>query len=83
MVLSGKHMDGERNWVFHYGPISYNDISKYVPYSNLRKLLQIIYEYCLPEMVEVEEHFVVEKSNMSFLLDKHQDTNRLGYSTFL
>jgi hypothetical protein len=83
MVLSGEHMDGERNWAVHYGPISYGDIAKYVPYSDLRKLLKILYDYCLPATVEVEEHFIMDKNDHSFLLDKYQDTSRLGYSTFL
>lgn len=83
MVLSGEHMDGERNWAVHYGPIPYNDIAKYVPYSDLRKLLRILYDYCLPATVDVEEHFVVDKNDHSFVLDKHQETSRLGYSTFL
>jgi hypothetical protein len=82
-VLSGEHMDGERNWAVHYGPISYSDIAKYVPRSGLRKLLQILYGHCLPATVEVEEHFVVNRKDDSFLLDKYQDTSRLGYSTFL
>lgn len=83
VVLSGKHMDGERNWAIHYGPIPYGDIAKYVPSSDLRKLLRILYNHYLPATVEVEEHFVVDKNEHSFLLDKNQETSRLGYSTFL
>ncbi|HEU4497232.1 MAG TPA: type VI secretion system baseplate subunit TssG [Flavobacterium sp.] len=83
MVLAGEHMDGERNWAVHYGPIPYGGIARYVPHSDLRKLLKILYGYCLPATVEVEEHFLADKDSHSFLLDRHQDANRLGYSTFL
>ncbi|HZH73489.1 MAG TPA: hypothetical protein VFD91_13410 [Mariniphaga sp.] len=79
MVLSGEHMNGERNWAIHYGPIPNNDIAKYVQNSELRKLLEVLYEYCLPATVEVEEHFVTEKNDRSFILGE----SRLGYSTFL
>ncbi|NAW50023.1 hypothetical protein GNY06_00980 [Elizabethkingia argentiflava] len=83
MVLSGEHMNGERNWAIHYGTIPYQHIAKYVPNSDLRKLLRILYAHCLPATVEAEEHFVTEKNDRSFVLDEHQDTGRLGYSTFL
>lgn len=83
MVLSGEHMDGERNWAIHYGPIPYDSIAKYVPQASLRRLLKVIYDHCLPATVDVEEHFVVDKNNYSFRLNKGQDTSRLGYSTFL
>lgn len=82
-VLNGEHLDGERNWAIHFGPISYENIAHYVPCSNLRKLLELLYNYCLPATMKVEEHFVLEKNPNSFLLDKSQDTSRLGYSTFL
>lgn len=83
MVLSGEHMDGERNWAIRYGPIPYGDIARYVPHSSLRTLLRSLYDHCLPATVEVEEEFIVEKNDQSFLLDKEMDTSRLGYSTFL
>ncbi|MEJ5053390.1 type VI secretion system baseplate subunit TssG [Sphingobacterium sp. MYb382] len=83
MVLSGEHMDGERNWAIRYGPIPDSSIAQYVPQSGLRKLLEVMYDHCLPATVEVEEHFVVDKNSSSFCLDKNQDTSRLGYSTFL
>ena len=79
LVLSCAHMNGERNWAIHYGPIPYRDIDKYIPNSDLRKLLEALYDYCLPATVEVEEHFVTEKNNQSFVLGE----SRLGYSTFL
>ena len=82
-VLSGEHMDGDRNWAVHYGPIPYSDIAKFVPKSELRKLLKILYDYYLPATVEVVEYFVMDKNDQSFLLDSRQDTSRLGYSTFL
>lgn len=83
MVLTGEHMDGERNWAIHYGPIPYADLAKYVPQSDLRKLLRMMYDYCLPATVDVEEHFIVHKNERSFYLDKDQDTSRLGFSTYL
>jgi hypothetical protein len=82
-VLSGSHLDGERNWAVHFGPIPYEALSKYIPGSNLRKLLTILYNHCLPATVVVEEYFVTEKSTGSFVISKDEDTSRLGFSTFL
>lgn len=82
-VLSGEHMDGERNWAINFGPIPYDEIEKYIPHSDLRKVLRVLYDYCLPATVEVKEHFVLNKNSKSFFLDKQQETSRLGYSTFL
>lgn len=82
-ILSGSHMDGERNWVIQYGPIPYDDLSNYIPNSNLRKLLDVLYDYCLPVTVKVKEYFVVNKKENSFLLNKNTDASRLGFSTFL
>lgn len=83
MVLSGEHMDGERNWIIHYGPIPYAAIAQYVPHSEQRKLLRVLYDYCLPVTVDVVEYFITDKNEDSFILDSEQDTSRLGYSTFL
>lgn len=83
MVLTGEHLDGERNWAIQYGPIPYSDIKEYLPNSNLRKLLQILYDYCLPATVDVVEQFVTERNDQSFLLGKELDNNRLGFTTFL
>lgn len=82
MVLSGEHMNGERNWAVHYGLIPYSDIDKYVPLSDLRNLLEILYNYCLPANVEVEEYFKTEGTDQSFILDEKGNTSILGYSTF-
>lgn len=83
MVLCGEHFDGERNWAINYGPIPYEDISKFVPKSSLRKLLETLYDYFIPATIEIEEHFVVNKNESSFWLNQDLDTSRLGFSTFL
>lgn len=82
-ILNGSHYDGERNWVIHYGPIPYKKVSKYIPESNLRKLLKILYDYCLPATVEVEEYFVTDRKEDSFLIHSEKNTSRLGYSTYI
>lgn len=82
-MLSGSHFDGERNWAVHYGPIPYERLRDYIPGTNLRKLLQIIYDYCLPATVTAEENFVTEKKASSFSLADEGNNNLLGYSTFL
>jgi hypothetical protein len=82
-MLSGSHFDGERNWAIHYGPIPYQRLSDYVPGSKLRKLLQALYDYCLPATVKVEEAFITEKQVSSFSLVDDGNNNLLGYSTFL
>ena len=82
-MLSGSHFDGERNWAVHFGPIPYDRLRDYIPGTNLRKLLQIIYDYCLPATVTAEEDFITEKQNTSFYLTDDGNNNLLGYSTFL
>ncbi len=82
-ILSGHHLDGERNWAIHYGPIPYKKLADYIPGSNLRKLLQTVYDYCLPATVKVEEDFITEKEYAAFSLTDEGNNNRLGYSTFL
>jgi len=82
-MLSGSHVDGERNWAVHYGPIPYERLKDYIPSSNLRKLLQTLYDYCLPATVKVEEEFITEKQPSSFFLTDDGNNNLLGYSTFL
>lgn len=83
MVLSGEHLDGERNWVIQYGPIPDDEVMNYIPQAALRKLLNIMYDYCLPATVDVLEVFHTERNDYSFLLNKEQYTSRLGYTTFL
>ncbi|WP_419870788.1 type VI secretion system baseplate subunit TssG [Chryseobacterium sp. CT-SW4] len=83
-ITSGKHMDGQRNWMVNIGPIPYTDVKKYIPGNPFRKVLQALYDYFLPVSVDVEENFITEKKDYSFLLaDDHRNTCRLGYSTFL
>ncbi|MEB4759991.1 type VI secretion system baseplate subunit TssG [Chryseobacterium indologenes] len=83
-IPSGKHMDGQRNWVVNIGPIPYEDMEKYIPGSPFRKVLQALYDYFLPVTVDVEENFVTEKVEYSFSLeDDERNASRLGYSTFL
>ncbi|NIF05082.1 type VI secretion system baseplate subunit TssG [Chryseobacterium sp. Tr-659] len=83
-IPSGRHMDGQRNWVVNIGPIPYRDMKKYIPGSPFRKVLQALYDYFLPVTVDVEENFVTEKEEYSFSLeDDERNASRLGYSTFL
>ena len=83
-IPSGKHMDGERNWVVNIGPIPYYEMKKYIPGNPFRKVLQALYDYCLPVSVEIVENFVTEKQEYSFMLeDDERNSNRLGFSTFL
>ncbi|WP_347218391.1 hypothetical protein [Chryseobacterium sp.] len=83
-IPSGRHMDGQRNWVVNIGPIPYADMKKYIPESPFRKVLQTLYDYFLPVTVDIEENFVTEKLEYSFCLeDDERNASRLGYSTFL
>ncbi|CEJ69271.1 hypothetical protein BN1195_01569 [Chryseobacterium oranimense G311] len=83
-IPSGKHMDGQRNWVVNIGPIPYQDMKKYISGSPFRKVLQALYDYFLPVTVDVEENFITEKEEYSFSLeDNERNASRLGYSTFL
>ncbi len=81
-ILSGPHFDGERNWAISIGPIPYESLNHYMPQAQLRQLLQIIYSYCLPATIKIEEHFITEQKQESFLLN-NKNNSRLGYSTFL
>ena len=83
-IPSGKHMDGERNWVVNVGPIPYDEIKRYIPGNSFRNVLQALYDYCLPVNVDIEENFITEKKEYSFMLeDNERNSNRLGFSTFL
>ena len=83
-IASGKHMDGERNWIVNIGPIPYDEMKNYIPGHPFRKVLQALYDYCLPVSVDIEENFITEKKDYSFVLeDDQRNANRLGYSTFL
>ncbi len=83
-IPSGKHMDGQRNWVVNIGPIPYTEMKKYIYGSPFRKVLNAMYDYFLPVSVDIEENFITEKEEYSFALeDDERNANRLGYSTFL
>lgn len=83
-IPSGKHMDGQRNWVVNIGPIPYAEMKKYIEGSPFRKVLHAMYDYFLPVSVDIEENFITEKEEFSFALeDDERNSNRLGYSTFL
>lgn len=83
-IPSGKHMDGERNWVVNIGPIPYTEMKKFIDGSPFRKVLNAMYDYFLPVSVDIEENFITEKEGFSFALeDDERNSNRLGYSTFL
>ncbi|WP_027385418.1 type VI secretion system baseplate subunit TssG [Chryseobacterium gregarium] len=83
-IPSGRHMDGQRNWVVNIGPIPYEEMKKYIRGNVFRKVLQTMYDYFLPVNVEVEENFITEKQEYSFALDlDERNASRLGYSTFL
>ncbi len=83
-IPSGIHMDGERNWVVNIGPIPYSEMKRYIPGNPFRKVLQALYDYCLPVNVDIEENFITEKKEYSFMLeDDERNSNRLGFSTFL
>lgn len=83
-IPSGRHMDGQRNWVVNIGPIPYENMKMYIPGNPFRKVLQALYDYFLPVTVDVLENFITEKQEYSFKLeDDERNANRLGYSTFL
>lgn len=82
-IPNGKHMDGERNWQVTIGPIPYDQIHKYVAGTPFRELLQNIYDYLMPITVKIEEKFITEKKENSFVINTTENTNRLGYSTYI
>lgn len=83
LIPNGKHMDGERNWQITVGSIPYDQIHKYVPGTPFRELLQNIYNYFVPINVKIEEKFVTEKRDDSFIINATENTNRLGFSTYI
>jgi len=83
-IPSGRHYDGERNWVVNIGPIPYYRMKDFVEGSRFKKVLTAFYEYCLPLNTDFKENFVTEKQQFSFVLDEEDENQtRLGYSTFL
>lgn len=83
LIPNGKHLDGERNWQITIGPIPYDAIHKYVDGTAFRELLQNIYDYLMPITVKIEEKFMTEKKEDSFIINSKANTNRLGYSTYI
>ncbi len=83
LIPNGKHMDGERNWQITVGSIPYDQIHKYVPGTPFRELLQNIYDYFVPINVKIEEKFITEKRDDSFIINAMENTNRLGFSTYI
>lgn len=81
-VLVDDHFDGEKSWLFHFGPIAYADLHLYLKGTPLRILLQSLYEYCLPVTATVIERFITQKDQESFRLDNNNNS-LLGYSTYL
>lgn len=81
-VLTGDHFDGERNWKFSFGPIKYEDLHLYLNGSPLRQLLDVIYDYCLPVTVTVEQEFITNRNENSFKIENNNNS-LLGYSTYL
>lgn len=83
-VLCGSHTDGNRNWQINIGPVPAGDIHKYVPGSSFNKVLETVYEYCLPATAVWQQHIVAQESENDFTLTAVQNTNAfLGYNTFL
>lgn len=83
LIPNGKHMDGERNWQIVIGAIPYDHIHKYVPGTAFRELLTTIYDYLIPITTKIEEKFLTEKKDNSFVINATENTNRLGYSTYI
>ena len=82
-IPTGKHMDGDRNWMINIGTIPYNEIHRYIPGSSFRELLRELYDFFTPVSVKIFENFITEKKDESFVLSVDNELNRLGYSTFL
>ena len=83
LIPNGKHMDGERNWKIHIGPVPYENIYKFIPGHPFRRLLLKIYGYLFPISVKIFEEFITDKSEKSFQLSTTENTSRLNYSTFI
>ncbi|MDV3753255.1 hypothetical protein [Elizabethkingia anophelis] len=82
-IPTGKHMDGDRNWMINIGTIPYDEIYRYIPGSSFRELLRELYDFFTPVSVKIFENFITEKKDESFVLSIDNELNRLGYSTFL
>jgi hypothetical protein len=82
-VLTGDYKDGLRSWCINYGPIQYEVLNNYVPETNLRKLLNKIYDYCIPLNINIVENFITDKHENAFILSNQDNTSLLGLSTFI
>lgn len=82
-IPNGKHTDGGRNWEITVGPVPYARIHQFVEGTDFRRLLESIYDYLIPVSVKIEERFVTEKKDSSFVINAVGNTNRLGYSTYI
>ena len=51
-IPTGKHMDGDRNWMINIGTIPYDEIHRYIPGSSFRELLRELYDFFTPVSVK-------------------------------
>ena len=83
-LLCGSHSDGNKNWQVNIGPIDSNEIYKYIPGSAFNKLLQTVYDYCVPATVACYQHCITKATKNSFTLSPtYCNENFLGYTTFI
>lgn len=83
-LLCGSHSDGNKNWQINIGPIASNEIYKYLPGSAFNKILQTVYDYCVPATVSCEQYCITNATTNSFTLSSIQSNeNFLGYTTFI
>jgi len=83
-LLCGSHTDGNKNWQINIGPVTANEVHKYIPGSPFNNLLQTMYSYCLPATVVCEQHCITQPAATSFTLPPiHLNENFLGYTTFI
>lgn len=83
LIPTGPHTDGNRNWQIRIGTIPYEELARYVPGSSFRELLAELYEFFVPLSAAVEEHFITQKQQDSFVISTKAETSRLGYATFI
>lgn len=81
-IPTGKHMDGDRNWMINIGPVPNKDVHKFVPKSHYRELLQELYHFFVPVSVKLFENLITVKDENSFILSDSKETSRLGLTTF-
>ncbi|EHQ42590.1 hypothetical protein [Myroides odoratus] len=81
-VLADAYCDGGLNWKIEFGPIPYEELHLYLEGSPLRRLLQAIYDYCLPNTATAIETFVTLPTEHAFEISTNNNS-LLGYSTYL